>query len=174
MPYLGAVVHEGLRLLSPVQGTIREANEDVVIPLGTPVRGRDGQMMDHVNIPKGTGIFIRKYRSAYRSYKIEILTKTAISLINLSEAIWGPDAKTFNPLRHLSPAEGGTADDKLSAAQKSVPGTWGNILTFLGGTRNCIGYRFAIAEIKVILFVLMRGLEFEELASKPKIEKKSA
>jgi cytochrome P450 len=58
--------------------------------------------------------------------------------------------------------------------QHAVPGTWGNILTFLGGTRNCIGYRFAIAEIKVILFVLMRGLEFEELGSKPKIEKKSS
>jgi hypothetical protein len=62
MPYLGAVVHEGLRLLSPVQGTIREANEDVVIPLGTPVKGRDGEMMDHVKLSKGTGIFIRKYQ----------------------------------------------------------------------------------------------------------------
>jgi cytochrome P450 len=95
-------------------------------------------------------------------------------VINTSETIWGPDAKLFNPSRHLPPAEGGSADDKLRAEQVKVPGTWGSILTFLGGTRNCIGYRFAIAEIKVILFILIRGLEFEELASKPKIEKKSA
>jgi cytochrome P450 len=51
---------------------------------------------------------------------------------------------------------------------------YGSILTFLGGQRNCIGYRFALAEMKTILFVLMRNLVFEELPSKPKIEKKSA
>lgn len=60
MPYLGGVVHEGLRLFSPVPATDREANEDVIIPLGTPVRGRNGEMMDHVKISKGTGILIRK------------------------------------------------------------------------------------------------------------------
>lgn len=51
---------------------------------------------------------------------------------------------------------------------------WGNLLTFLGGTRNCIGYRFALVEIKVILFVLLRSFEFQELASKPEIEKKAS
>lgn len=60
MPYLSAVVHEALRLLSPVQGTMREANEDLVLPLGTPVKGRDGQMMDSIKIAKGTAVFIRK------------------------------------------------------------------------------------------------------------------
>lgn len=64
-------------------------------------------------------------------------------------------------------------DKELLARQNSVKGVWGNILTFHGGSRNCIGYRFAIAEIKIILFVLMRGLEFEELPSKPKISRKS-
>lgn len=61
LPYLGAVVHEALRLLSPVQGTIREAAGDVVIPLGTPVRGRDGTMIDHVKVSKGTGLFLREF-----------------------------------------------------------------------------------------------------------------
>ena len=28
----------------------------------------------------------------------------------------------------------------------SVPGVWGNMLSFLGGTRACIGYRFALVE----------------------------
>jgi hypothetical protein len=36
------------------------------------------------------------------------------------------------------------------------------------------GYRFALVEIKAILFVLMRNLSFEELAHKPKIEKKAS
>jgi cytochrome P450 len=55
-----------------------------------------------------------------------------------------------------------------------VPGVWGNVLTFIGGPRNCIGYRFALAEIKAILFVLMRGLTFETLPSNPQIERKSS
>lgn len=91
---------------------------------------------------------------------------SAIANVNKSKAIWGPDAEEFNPDRHL----GGSK----SIAAGTVPGVWGNILTFLGGARNCIGYRFALAEIKVILFVLIRNLTFEELPSKPKIEKKSA
>lgn len=169
MPYLGAVVHEGLRLLSPVSGTIREAAEDVIVPLGAPVKGRDGQMMDHVKLSKGTQLFLRTSFIP----PLVLTDVSAISVVNTSETIWGPDAKSFNPSRHLSEAEGGSTD-KLRAEQNAVSGTWGNLLTFLGGTRNCIGYRFAVVEIKVILFVLMRGLEFEELASKPKIEKKSS
>jgi hypothetical protein len=69
---LGGVVHEALRLLSPVQGTIREAGEDVVIPLGTPVRGRDGQMIDSVKVSKGSSIFLRQSLSS--SYFFSKLT----------------------------------------------------------------------------------------------------
>ena len=101
---------------------------------------------------------------------------SAINALNTSTDIWGPDAEAFNPDRHLvaSDKEDDGLAAKTAAQRKSVPGVWGNILTFLGGTRNCIGYRFALAEMKVILFVLMRNLVFEELPSKPKIEKKSA
>ena len=28
----------------------------------------------------------------------------------------------------------------------AIPGVWGNILTFIGGSRSCIGYRFALVE----------------------------
>jgi hypothetical protein len=27
-----------------------------------------------------------------------------------------------------------------------VPGVWGNMLSFIGGARACIGYRFALVE----------------------------
>jgi len=80
--------------------------------------------------------------------------------------IWGADAEVFNPDRYASPPKGSNPNQ--------VPGVWGNILSFLGGTRNCIGYRFALAEIKAILFVLVRNFKFEELASKPTIEKRTA
>jgi hypothetical protein len=79
LPYLGAVVHEALRLLSPVQGTIREANEDIVIPLGTPVRGRDGQMMDSIKLSKGTSIFIRQYAPLPDLTKLILLQRSVLS-----------------------------------------------------------------------------------------------
>lgn len=89
---------------------------------------------------------------------------SAILAVNQSPAIWGPDAAQYNPERYFSPEIEKT---------KQMPGIWGNLLTFLGGTRNCIGYRFALAEIRAILFVLIRNFKFEELASKPEIEKKA-
>jgi len=31
-------------------------------------------------------------------------------------------------------------------AASSVPGVWANIMTFIGGPRACIGYRFSLLE----------------------------
>lgn len=84
--------------------------------------------------------------------------------VNTSTAIWGPDAAEFNPDRF----------DNLPAESNTVPGVWGNLMTFLGGTRNCIGYRFALGEIRAFLFVLLRSFTFEELPSKPEFERKAA
>ncbi|WWC91011.1 uncharacterized protein L201_005951 [Kwoniella dendrophila CBS 6074] len=149
LPYMDAVIREVLRLSAPAPATMREAAEACVIPLGTPVKGRDGKMIESVNLPKGAAMMI------------------PILNVNTSVEIWGEDAEQFNPDRFLKSTD-------TNSNRNSVPGVWGNLLTFLGGTRNCIGYRFALAEIKVILFVLIRSLEFEELPSKPKIEKKAS
>ncbi|WRT69267.1 uncharacterized protein IL334_006251 [Kwoniella shivajii] len=147
LSYMDAVIREVLRLCAPAPATMRQSTEDTIVPLGTPVRGRDGKMVESINLPKGAMMMI------------------PILNVNTSTAVWGEDAESFNPDRFLKPA---------TAESNSVPGVWGNLLTFLGGTRNCIGYRFALAEIKVILFVLIRSLEFDELPSKPQIEKKAS
>jgi len=55
----------------------------------------------------------------------------------------------------------------LPAAVSDVPGAWANLMTFLGGQRACIGFKFAILEMKALLFHLIRGFEFE-LAVDPK------
>lgn len=34
----------------------------------------------------------------------------------------------------------------LPEATSSIPGVWSNLLSFLGGPRACIGYRFSIVE----------------------------
>lgn len=163
---------------------MRSANEDFILPLSQSIRGKDGTMMDTLKVNKGTGIFIRTFsnpqcprprracrrmwRGQGQRYGAEC---TAINCLNTSTDIWGPDAEDFRPERHFTSKE---VPADMAAHRKAVPGVYGSILTFLGGQRNCIGYRFALAEMKVILFVLMRGLVFEELPSKPKIEKKSA
>jgi hypothetical protein len=56
---MDAVIREVLRLWSPAPNTIRMATEPVVIPLGTPIEGRDGKMIDSINLNKGTQLFIR-------------------------------------------------------------------------------------------------------------------
>ncbi len=54
-----AVVREILRTCPPAPNTIRKCAQDVVVPLGNPVTGRDGQTIDSILIPKGTILFIR-------------------------------------------------------------------------------------------------------------------
>ncbi|TXT04309.1 hypothetical protein VHUM_04196 [Vanrija humicola] len=146
LPFLDKVVHESLRLDSPVPGTIRMANEDMVVPFGTPLQGRDGKMIDSVLVKKGVHIFL------------PILTT------NHSADIWGADAAEFNPDRY----------SREGIPKEQIPGvTYGNLLTFIGGARNCIGYRFALAEMKVILYVLIRSFKFDLLNSNPEYEKKA-
>jgi hypothetical protein len=61
----------------------------------------------------------------------------------------------------------------------AIPGVWGHMLTFLGGPRSCIGFRFSLVEsvhkpsqfyvlnliqfsrMKALIFTLVQGLEFE-------------
>ncbi|KAJ7443571.1 cytochrome P450 [Mycena latifolia] len=52
-------------------------------------------------------------------------------------------------------------ESKESPIANAIPGVWGNMLTFLGGPRSCIGYRFALVEMKALLFTLIRDFEFE-------------
>lgn len=74
----------------------------------------------------------------------------SIVALNRSKKLWGNDAAEFNPDRWLN----GSVDT-------SLPGLWGNMMTFFGGARSCIGYRFALVEIKALLFTLVRAFEFD-------------
>lgn len=55
------MVHESLRLDGVVPGTERTCvAKEAFIPLGTPVVGRNGEMVDRVHMKKGSDLMLRE------------------------------------------------------------------------------------------------------------------
>jgi len=133
LPYLDCVVRETLRIHAPVPSTVRIAMKDDVLPLNTPFTDKKGNVHHGIRVRKGQTIFI------------------PILAMNRARDIWGEDSMEFRPERWKSTPE----------AASSIPGVWSNMLTFLGGPRSCIGYRFSLVEMKALLFTLVRSFEFE-------------
>ncbi|KAI0312384.1 cytochrome P450, partial [Amylostereum chailletii] len=73
--------------------------------------------------------------------------------------IWGPDADQWKPERWLSPLP-----ENVAAAH--IPGIYANMLTFIGGGRACIGFKFSLLEIKVVLSQLLPVFRFAPPAKK--------
>ncbi|KAJ8072363.1 hypothetical protein PM082_015922 [Marasmius tenuissimus] len=118
LPFLDTVIREVLRILSPIQSTVRIAMKDDVIPLSQPFVDRYGKQHDHLEVKKGQPIVV------------------PILAINKDKSLWGEDAEDFKPERW----------EELPEGVSSIPGVWGNMMTFLGGPRACIGWRFTIVE----------------------------
>ncbi|KAJ7289436.1 cytochrome P450 [Mycena rebaudengoi] len=133
LPFLDCVVRETLRLYAPVRVIGRIAVREDVIPLNTPYTDVNGQVHESLRILKGQELLI------------------PVLAVNRDPDMWGPDASDFKPERW----------EAATPITNSIPGVWGHMLTFLGGLRGCIGYRFALVELKALLFTLVRGLEFE-------------
>lgn len=150
--YLDYVVREALRLHAPVTSTMRVASADDVIPVSKPFYDRHGSVRTSIHVKKGDIITI------------------PIQAMNKNTEVWGDDAAEFRPERWASEGNDKGQDNthtKHGRGQKSAgpPGLWANMLTFGNGnstygTRACIGFRFAINEIKIFLFVLVRDIEF--------------
>lgn len=145
LPYLDAVVRETLRVHAPVPSTMRIAMKDDILPLSTPFTDKYGVEHDTLHVRKGQTVLI------------------PILLLNRSKSIWGEDSFEFKPERWQSTPEAAT----------HIPGVWGNMLTFLGGPRACIGYRFSLVEMKALLFTLIRAFEFELAVPPQDIAKKA-
>lgn len=50
--------------------------------------------------------------------------------------------------------------DNVPQEASSIPGIAPNLMSFIGGPRSCVGHRFAVAEMKALLFHIVRGFEF--------------
>ncbi|KZV68237.1 cytochrome P450 [Peniophora sp. CONT] len=137
LPYLDAVVRETLRVYGPLTTTLRAASRDDVLPISKPFKDSSGKIRTEIRIAKGNRIII------------------PLMAMNQSQALWGNDAFEFKPERW----------EKASTGTEGVPGVWGNSSSFGYGPRACIGFRFAVDEMKVFLYTLVRAFEFEPATS---------
>ncbi|KAB5588790.1 Cytochrome P450 family protein [Ceratobasidium theobromae] len=133
LPYLNNFVREVLRAYNVVPMRGREAGCDTVIPVGKSFTDVHGIVQKEIRVKKGDAIII------------------PMLALNRAKDVWGEDAMEFRPERW----------DNLPHAVKDMPGVWSHIMTFLHGPHACIGYRFSVVEMKVLLYSLVRAFEFD-------------
>ncbi|KAG1737830.1 cytochrome P450 [Suillus paluster] len=134
MTYTTAVMKEVLRYCCIVYHVHRYASQDDVLPLSQPITTRSGDVIYELPVPKGTRIV------------------ASIAAYNRNKELWGEDAHVFNPDRWLD----GTAKEKKATSI----GVYSNLMTFIGGVRACIGWRFAVIEIQAFLTEIVGKFEF--------------
>ncbi|KAJ7478616.1 cytochrome P450 [Mycena galericulata] len=133
MPYLSAVVKEVLRFHPVSFNNFRQSATDDVLPLSQPITLRSGEVISELPVPKGMKVII------------------SIAAYNRNKDVFGPDAHVFNPERWLNG----------SMRKPDAPvGAYANLLTFAGGLRTCIGWRFAVLELQAFLIELLSDFEF--------------
>ncbi|KAI0773098.1 cytochrome P450 [Trametes elegans] len=142
LPYLNAVCKETLRLYAPGPLSYRLAYRDATMPLSQPIRGTDGSSIGSIYVPKNTVIVISNL--AY----------------NRNKEVWGEDADQWKPERWMDPLP-------RVLEESPSPGIWSRMMTFAGGPRSCVGFQFALLEMKVVLSLLIANFTFEESADKP-------
>ncbi|KAJ7790713.1 cytochrome P450 [Mycena olivaceomarginata] len=132
MPLLNAFIKEALRMYPAEAISERMAVADTVIPLGDGIRTSKGQHISHLPVRKGQ------------------IVNLGIASYQQLESRWGKDAHEFKPSRWL---EGG-------GFKGEAVGPYANLLSFLGGPRTCLGWRFAILEMQLFLCELVGKFSF--------------
>ncbi|EGF99140.1 cytochrome P450 monooxygenase [Melampsora larici-populina 98AG31] len=143
LPYLDAFCREVLRFIPPATSMLRQAISSDQIPLSTPVTLRNGDIVNSIPIQKGQTILI------------------PISAYNRSKSVFGPTADQFDPERWMSKNSEREGDSGVSISGQAV-GLWAGLLSFGTGPKSCIGYKFSVMEMKVILAHLLLEFKFEE------------
>lgn len=139
LPYLDAVIKEGLRMHPASPQTERVCLTEDVIPLSKPIRGTDGTIMTSIRVQPG------------QIFHIPFLA------MQTNTQVWGKDANEFKPERWITPG--------AMPPPSELPHGWSSLVTFCDGPRNCIGYRLALFESRAILASLIRSLEFHETSA---------
>ncbi|KAF8196306.1 cytochrome P450 [Mycena galopus ATCC 62051] len=132
MPLLNAFIKEALRMFPPLPFPDRMAVRDVVVPLSENIVLKTGEHVNQISVRKGETVFV------------------GIASYQQLESRWGDDAENFRPSRWLD----GTVHEEEGL------GPYANLLTFLAGPHTCLGWRFAILEMQVILCELVGKYSF--------------
>ncbi|KAK0453046.1 cytochrome P450 [Armillaria borealis] len=123
---------EVLRFNPIVYNIARVAAQDDVLPLSKPVTLTTGKTVREIAISKGTFII------------------ASVAGYNRNKSVWGEDAHVFDPARWFR-----------GSASKEVPiGVYGNLFSFAGGLRSCIGWRFAVLELHAFITEVVNNFEF--------------
>ena len=152
LPYLDMVVRESLRLYAPVFSSRRVAVKDTALPM------RDGSSIrwvwsQHTIYPFHTIPSALFANSMGKGDNVLI----PIHTINTDKDVWGNDALEFKyvfslvrlPFKWLLIHWRNDRPERWESPPQAIsenPGVWSNLMTFLGGSRACIGYQFAIIE----------------------------
>ncbi|SPO19845.1 related to Cytochrome P450 4F8 [Ustilago trichophora] len=131
---LDHAIQETLRLRPPVVTTFRYAAKDDQLPVTTPLKTKDGRTLSSIPITAGKEIAI------------------SVTGNNLDEKYFGPETHLFKPDRWNNLPE-------LHAKSK-LPSPYGSFV-FNGGPKVCIGNKFAMTEMKIILIRVLAKYRIE-------------
>ncbi|KAF9259738.1 cytochrome P450 [Marasmius fiardii PR-910] len=130
MAHLNRVIRETLRYHTIAPEIFRQAGTDDVIPLDYPIVDASGSVLKEIPVVQGQKIHVNIYQ------------------YNRVKELWGEDADVWNP------------DRFLDYHKPTTLGMYGNLMTFSGGVRGCIGWRFAMLEMQVVLTALIESFVF--------------
>ncbi|KAI0922504.1 hypothetical protein AcW1_002875 [Taiwanofungus camphoratus] len=161
LPYLDAILRETLRVFPPTSLLSRTTRKDIVLPLQYPVRSFSGAEITAIPLRENTTVIM------------------SLLGANHNKEIWGEDASIWRPERWLTPwgerigigkdvdgtlgdAQGGGGAEGAPGNKGGVkyPGVYASMMTFLGGGRACIGFKFAEMELKQVLTTLLSNIHF--------------
>ncbi|KAJ6564377.1 cytochrome P450 [Mycena capillaripes] len=128
MSLLNAMINEVLRFYPPLPLSERMAATDCVLPLSQPILTTTGVQITEIPVRKGQVFFV------------------SMGAYHRLPSIWGADAGEFKPSRWLEgePCKG------------SALGPYASLLSFSAGPGVCVGWRFAILEMQVIVTELVQ------------------
>jgi cytochrome P450 len=125
---LDHAIQETLRLRPPLFAMYRYAHNDDQIPVTTPFRAKDGRLMSSIPVRAGQSVGL------------------SVTGNSMDPKYFGPDTHLFRPERW----------ETLPAyhASAGMPSPYGSFV-FSAGPKVCIGSKFAMTEMKIILIRLL-------------------